>query len=218
MAAPFRVVVHRRQIVVDEGERMDELDRERRRHYPADRGSERLADRKRDHGAHTLAADLERVAHGCRLAVQLRPELQPLERVVDECLQLVRTVHPPPPRAERGSAPPRPPSRAPTARRAARSRARATLPLPPRAARARRALPRPAPAAPPPASTIRRCSIRLLLPHDLAQDPIHQARSIVGGTSLREREGIVEHELHGKRPSNALLEPRKPRLAPHRGG
>ena len=86
---------------MDERERVDELDRERRRHHPADRRAERLADRERDHRTHPLAADLERVAHGRRLAVQLRPELEALERLVDERLQLVRTVHRPPPRVAR---------------------------------------------------------------------------------------------------------------------
>src|SRR5206468_8244869 len=158
----FLVVVHRRQVVVDERERVDELDRQRRRHHLLGRRAERLADRERDNRTHALAADLERVAHRRRLAVQLRPEVEPLERLLDERFQLVRTVHPHPHphplRAVRASAPPRPPSPAPTARRAARSPARANRLLPPRAARARRAQPRPASAAPRPASTIRRCS------------------------------------------------------------
>ncbi len=103
VAAPLLVVVHRRQVVVDERERVDELDRERRRHHLLDRRAESLADRERDHRSHALAADLERVAHGRRLAVQLRPELEPLELLVDERFQLVRTVHRPPPRAARAS-------------------------------------------------------------------------------------------------------------------
>ena len=96
IAAPLLVVVHPRQVVVDERERVDELDRERRRHDLVDRRAERLADRERDDRADALAADLERVAHGRRLAVQLGPELEPLERLLDERLQLVGAVHPPP--------------------------------------------------------------------------------------------------------------------------
>ena len=44
LAAPLLVVVDRGQVVVDERERVDELDRERRRHHLLDRRAERLAD------------------------------------------------------------------------------------------------------------------------------------------------------------------------------
>src|SRR6476646_1211616 len=75
LTAPLLVVVHRRQVVVDERERVDELDRERGRHHLRDRRIERLPDRERDHWAHPLAVDLEGGAHGRRLAVQLGPQL-----------------------------------------------------------------------------------------------------------------------------------------------
>src|SRR5581483_11587092 len=153
-AAPLLVVVERRKIVVDERERVHELERERRRYRLLRLAARRLRRREADHRTHALAADRERVAHGLRLPVQLGPEAQRVEALLDEAPQLVRTCgHRPPPRASPARAPPRPTSRARTARRGSRARGRATRPrCPPRAGRARRAPPRAARAAPPPCS------------------------------------------------------------------
>src|SRR5262249_27773822 len=119
----------------------------------------------------------------------------------------VRTMHLPPPRAARGSAPPRPPSRAPTARRAARSPARANHPRLRTAAPARRALPPPVPAAPRPATATRPYySIRLFLPHQLPQDPVHQPATILGCVPLRKRDRLVEDDLDRHLPLVELLE------------
>src|SRR5262249_18028612 len=97
------------------------------------------------------------------------------------------------------------PWRVPRARRAARSPARAS-PLLRRAVPARRARPRSAPAAPRPASTTRQYSIGLFLPHELAQDPVHQPRSILGCIPLRERHRLGEDDLDRHLPLVELLE------------
>src|SRR5581483_9834945 len=152
LAAPLVVVVERRQVVVDEREVVHELDRERGRHRLLDRTAERLRDRERDDRTDALAAHLdEAVSHRLRLAVELWPELQGVERLLDEPAELVRTAwHRPLPPASHAPAPPRPPSPARTARRGSRAPAPATRSRRSRAGRARTAPPRAAPAAPPP--------------------------------------------------------------------
>ncbi len=151
LPAPFLVVVEPGQVVVDEREVVHELDRERRRHHLVERHAERLADRERDDGPHALAAHLhEPVARRLRLPVQLVPEIEPLELVLGERLQLVRTVrHPAPTRAARAPAPPPPTSRAPRARRESRAPAPGTRSRRSTAGRARCARPRAGSAAPP---------------------------------------------------------------------
>src|SRR5581483_8113179 len=140
-------------------------------------------------------------------AVQLGPELEPLERLLRESLQLVRTVHrPTPPAAAPARAPPRPPSRARRARRAARSRAPASPTRPARAARAPRAPPRAASTAPPPSSTNRRRSPVRLLAHDPTEDPVDELRCVHGRIPLRERDRLVEDDLHRHLALVELLE------------
>ena len=61
-AAALVVVVERRQVVVDERERVHELNRCRGRQHLLRGDTCRLPDRERDHGADALAAGLERIA------------------------------------------------------------------------------------------------------------------------------------------------------------
>ena len=97
LPAPLGVVVERGQVVVDEREVVHELERERRGHHLLRLGLERLADGERDHRPDPLAAHLdERVARRVALAVELGPQLELLERLLDELLQLLRRVHRPP--------------------------------------------------------------------------------------------------------------------------
>ena len=109
-AAALRVVVEGGQVVVDEREVVHELERERGRHHLLRRGAEGLADGERDHRPDPLPAHLdERVARRVALAVQVRPQLELLERVLDHRLQLVSAVHraPAAPGRSRRSAPSR---------------------------------------------------------------------------------------------------------------
>ena len=94
-AAALVVVVERRQVVVDERERVHELDRCRRRQHVLGGGARRLADRERDHGADALAARLERIAERLLEAAELRRERQLAEVPLDERAQLVRAAEHP---------------------------------------------------------------------------------------------------------------------------
>src|SRR5258706_7231088 len=158
---PRFVVVERRQIVVDERERMHELERAACGQRELRVGSGSFRGREDDHRPHALAADRDRVPHRLGLPVQVRPELEPFEGLLDEAAQLLgASGHPLPPTASRARAPPRPTSRARTARSGSRARDQANRLPARRAGRARRAPPRAAPAIPPPSTTIPPCSCR----------------------------------------------------------
>ena len=84
LPAPLLVVVERRQVVVHEREGVHELERAPRRERRLRGSAGRLRGRKADHGPHALSAHRDRVAHRLGLAVQLRPELERVEGVLDE--------------------------------------------------------------------------------------------------------------------------------------
>ena len=75
-AAALVVVVERRQVVVDERERVDELERPGRRQRRLGLGAGRLGRREADHGSDPLAA-LEPVAHRCPLVAEVGRQLDP---------------------------------------------------------------------------------------------------------------------------------------------
>ena len=134
LAAALGVVVERGQVVVDEREVVDELERRGRGQDVLGLGADRLAGREADDRPDPLAAHLdERVADGLRLAVQLRPELELLEVVLDERLQLVSAPQRPPP------ASPAPPAPAPPWRSRRARRGRRPPPADPPSPRASRA-------------------------------------------------------------------------------
>src|SRR5205823_8722375 len=124
-----------------------------------------------------LSADGDRVPHRLGLAVQPRPELQSVERVLDEDAQLVRASrHPPRPSAWPARAPPRPTSRARTARRGSRAPGPASRLRSRRAGRARPAPPRAARAAPRPSTAILQCSCPLPPPAEPASPLLVELR------------------------------------------
>mmetsp|Transcript_31563 Transcript_31563/g.77813 ORF Transcript_31563/g.77813 Transcript_31563/m.77813 type:complete len:325 (+) Transcript_31563:442-1416(+) len=63
LAAPEVVVVHRRQVVVDQAHRVDHLERDRRWLRGLDRAAEHLGGGEAEHRAHALAARHQRVLH-----------------------------------------------------------------------------------------------------------------------------------------------------------
>ncbi len=62
-AAPEGVVVHRREIVVDQRIGVDQLERRRQRHRLLAREADRVRGRERQDGPDALAAGQQRVAH-----------------------------------------------------------------------------------------------------------------------------------------------------------
>ena len=92
-ASPHLVVVESRQVVVDERERMDELQRSRRREDVLDVGTGRLSRCQADHGPHAFAARLEPVADRLGEVAELRHELQACEVLLDELPELRRRLH-----------------------------------------------------------------------------------------------------------------------------
>ena len=89
LSPPLLVVVERRQVVVDERERVHELERAAGRERRLRLRAGGLGDGEADHRPDPLAADGDRVANRLRLAVQLRPELEPrgTPRRADAALQ-----------------------------------------------------------------------------------------------------------------------------------
>ena len=84
LAAPQVVVVHGRQVVVDEAVGVDHLHRAGERHQVLARPAHRLAGREDEHGTDALAAGEEAVAHGAvdgGRPGRLRRE-RPVERLV----------------------------------------------------------------------------------------------------------------------------------------
>jgi hypothetical protein len=73
-AAPLVVVVHRGQVVVDEGERVHELDGRRCGQAVLCDRTGRLGDRKREDRANALAARLERIPQSFFETAELRCE------------------------------------------------------------------------------------------------------------------------------------------------
>src|SRR5207253_412343 len=127
------------------------------------------------------------------LAVQPRPELQSVERVLDEDAQLVRASrHPPRPSAWPARAPPRPTSRARTARRGSRAPGPASRLRSRRAGRARPARPRAARAAPRPSTAIPPCSCSL--PVDAVEDAVDEPSRLARRILLGEGDGLVDHD------------------------
>ena len=116
-AAALVVVVQCRQVVVDERERVHELERAARgeRLLGLDTGG--LGRREAEHGPDALAADRDRVVDRLCLPMQIRPQRERLEALLDERAQLLRASgHRPPPHASPARSPPAPPSRARSAR------------------------------------------------------------------------------------------------------
>ena len=100
------VVVERRQVVVNERERMHELDGGRGREHPLEIGADRLGARQAEDRTHALAA--ERVAVGLDERAENRRGLVLGEVALDQLPQLVRRPrHRPPPPGARSAAPPR---------------------------------------------------------------------------------------------------------------
>ncbi len=100
-AAPLAVVVERRQVVVDERERVHELDGGGRGQRVLDVQPERVARRKAEHRPHALAA--ERVAHRLGQPAELGREAQLVEVLLDERAELFRPPrHPAPGRGGLG--------------------------------------------------------------------------------------------------------------------
>ena len=91
--APYLVVVQSRQVIVYERERVDELQRRRRRQDVLDGCAGRLPRGQADHGPHALAARLERVANGRGEVTQLGDELQAREVLLDELAELIGRLH-----------------------------------------------------------------------------------------------------------------------------
>ena len=110
IAATDVVVVEGGQIVVDEREVVDELDGRGSGQCMVRLGTRCLGRGEADHRPHALAAHRERVAHGFRLAVQLRRERELRQVRLGELAELLSPVHPhrPPRPASRAAAPPPP--------------------------------------------------------------------------------------------------------------
>ena len=88
------VVVHRRQVVVDERIGVDQLDRRRGRQDGCRIGAGRARGRQAEHRAYPLATCQKRVPHRVGEPRRLRSvaELKPAEIVVDELPKLVRII------------------------------------------------------------------------------------------------------------------------------
>ncbi len=102
--APLVVVVHRRQVVVDEREGVDELERRRRGERVVDRASVRLGDGEAEHGPHALASGLERVAQRLLEPAELGSERERAQIRLDGVAELVSRPHRPGLRARVSSA------------------------------------------------------------------------------------------------------------------
>ncbi len=91
--APYIVVVQSRQVIVYERERVDELQRRRRRQEVLHGCAGRLTRRQADHGPHALASRLEPVANGRGEVTQLGNELQARQVLLDELAELIGRLH-----------------------------------------------------------------------------------------------------------------------------
>src|SRR5919197_3427246 len=116
-APPKVVVVHSGEVVVDERERVDQLDRGRRRQGVLDGTAHRVRDGERENRPDALSARPEGVAKRLFQPAELRRQTQVVEVLVDEPPQLVEAMErhrraPSPSRAR-----PRSASRAPPPRR-----------------------------------------------------------------------------------------------------
>ena len=96
-AAAEVVVVERRKIVVDEGERVHELDRRSSRKRALDLPSGSLGDGQAEDGPDPLSARLERVPQNGLEAAELFRQWKPHEVLLDDVAELVEATerHPP---------------------------------------------------------------------------------------------------------------------------
>src|SRR3954467_4852535 len=153
----------------------------------------RLRRGQTDHSAHTLAAD-ERIAHRLGLRMQLGRQRKVTDVVLDERAQLVRIPHRHLPRASRAAVPPRSPCSAPRAPSGRRAPSRPRRPAraaraPPASSRGERAAPLHEPTIPP--------RSRHSLPHDAPKDAVYEARRVVGGVALGQRDRFVDRNFIG---------------------
>src|SRR6266516_4340861 len=91
-AAPDRIVVECRQVVVNHPERVDELDGSRRRQELLRPGTGRLPGREAQQRADALAAALQAVAHGVRERAQLGGKGKLREVLLDQLSVLIETA------------------------------------------------------------------------------------------------------------------------------
>src|SRR5215218_2656542 len=186
-ATPLVVVVERREVVVDEREGVDELERRRGRQGALHVASGRLGGGEAEHRPNPLAAALERIAHGLAEPSELAWQLEAVDVVLDVMPKLVRPEHQP--RAWLGRARPRPPWRSRQAPSAPRSPSRdPTWP------RGGHAPARAAPSAARRAGESPRHSRRRRLSDDSTEDAVHELSRLVRGIALGESDGLVDRE------------------------